>query len=160
MRNFTFRKLRTADLPLMQRWLEAPHVKVWWPGTEERLTAMLEDIEDPKITMLMVSLIDHPFAYIHDYDARAYGQPQFADLPGRSRVMDSFVGDPGFMGQGHAAAYIEARVRMLRVNYPMIAVGPNAKDMHAISVYSHAGFRKRRLAAARDGRLVEVMTHI
>ncbi len=160
MRNFTFRKLTSADLPLMQHWLEAPHVKAWWPDAERQVGMMLDDIENPTINMQVVCLIDHPFAYIHDYDARKFGQFQYADLPPGARVMDSFVGDSDFMGQGHAAACISARVRDLRLHHPMIAVGPNTKDIHAISIYTQAGFLKRRLAAARDGRLVQVMTHL
>ena len=160
MRNFVFRKIKTTDLPLMRRWLEAPHVRAWWPDADERISLMLEDMDDPKINMMLVYLIDHPFAYIHDYDAGAYGQPQFADLPTGARVMDSFVGDANFMGQGHASAYISARVRDLRAHYPMVAVCPNTKDTHAINIYNQAGFRKRRLVAARSGRLVQVMTHI
>ena len=49
MRNFTFRKLTSADLPLMQHWLEAPHVKAWWPDAERQVGMMLDDIEDQLI---------------------------------------------------------------------------------------------------------------
>jgi aminoglycoside 6'-N-acetyltransferase len=160
MRNFVFRKLRAADLPVMRRWLDAPHVKAWWSDAEEQITLMMEDMDDPKINMMLVYLIDHPFAYIHDHDAKAYEQPQFSDLPRGARVMDSFVGDANFMGQGHASAYIGARVRDLRLRHPMVAVSPNTKDTHAISIYNQAGFMKRRLVPARSGRLVQVMTHL
>jgi aminoglycoside 6'-N-acetyltransferase len=160
MRNFTFRRLTTADLPLMQRWLEAPHVRAWWPDAERHVAMMLDDLNSPAVHMHVVCLINHPFAYVVDYDAKAYGQPQYADLPPGARAMDSFVGDSAFMGQGHASGYIGARVRDLRLHHPMIAVGPNTKDTHAINIYNQAGFMKRRLAAARDGRLIQVMTHL
>ncbi len=160
MRNFTFRRLTAQDLPLMGEWLASPHVRVWWPDAERQVAMMLADMDSPQINMFVVCLIDHPFAYIHDYDMRAYGQPQFADLQPSTRVLSTFVGDPSFQGQGHAASYIDARVRDLRLHYPMVAVGPNAKNVHAISTYNSAGFQKRRLATARDGRLVQVMTHL
>ncbi|MFT7146914.1 MAG: aminoglycoside 6'-N-acetyltransferase, partial [Yoonia sp.] len=160
MRNFVFRKLRPADLPLVRRWLDAPHVRAWWPAAEERVSLMLEDMDDPRINMMLVHLIDHPFAYIHDHDAKAYEQPQFSDLPNGARVIESFVGDPDFMGQGHASAYISARVRELRLRHPIVAVSPNTKDTHAISIYNQAGFMKRRLVPTRSGRLVQVMTHL
>lgn len=160
MRNFTFRKLKRADLPLMRNWLEQSHVRAWWPDAERRVGEMLKDMHNPDINMLLVGLIDHPFAYIHDYDARHYGQLQFADLPTGARVVGTFVGDPGFMGQGHSASYIDARVRELRRHYPIVAVGPNTKDTQAIAIYAQAGFRKRRLSAARSGDLIQVMTHL
>ncbi|WP_375253915.1 GNAT family N-acetyltransferase [Yoonia sp.] len=160
MRNFTFRRLTRSDLPLMERWLDSAHVRGWWPDAERQVNMMLEDIDNPAINMLVVCLIDHPFGYMHDYDAHAYRQPQFADLPTGTRVLSTFVGDPGFTGQGHAPAYIEARTRDLRLRHPLVAVGPDAKDSFAISTYGKAGFRRRRLCPSRSGRLVHVMTKL
>ncbi len=160
MRNYTFRPLTEADLPLMRRWLNAAHVKVWWPDADKQIALMEQDMDDPKINMQMVSLIDHPFAYIHDHDARAYAMPQYADLPYGARVMATFVGDNDFMGQGHSVGYIEAQTRALRVKHPMVAVGPGTRDTRAISIYRQAGFMNRRLATTHQGRLVQVMTHL
>ena len=160
MRNFTFRKLTAADLPLVRSWLDEAHVRAWWPDAQRQVSLMLDDLQSDTINMTMVGLIDHPFAYIQDYNAKIYGQPQFADLPPGARVLETFVCDVSFMGQGHSSGYIDAHLRDLRQRYPMVAVGPNTKDTHAISIYTQAGFKKRRLVAARDGRLVQVMTHL
>ena len=160
MRNYTFRRLTPADLPLMRRWLDRAHVKAWWPDAEKQAALMLQDMDNPQIDMQVVGLNDHPFAYVHDHDARSFGMAQYADLPVGARVMATFVGDDAFMGQGHSAGYIDARVRDLRIHFPMIAVGPNTTDTRAISIYAQAGFMKRRLAPTRDGRLVQVMTHL
>jgi aminoglycoside 6'-N-acetyltransferase len=159
MRNYTFRSLTKADLPLMRRWLQTAHVKTWWPDAEKQAALMLRDMENPLINMQVVGLNDYPFAYIHDHDARAFNMPEFADLPTGTRVIATFVGDDAFMGQGHSAGYIEARVRDLRLRFPLIAVGPNTTDTRASSIFKQAGFHKRRLAPTRDGRLAQVMTH-
>ncbi|MCK0095509.1 acetyltransferase [Yoonia sp. F2084L] len=160
MRNYSFRPLTEADLPLMRRWLDTAHVKVWWPDADKQLALMQQDMNKSSIDMWVVSLINQPFAYIHDHDARAFDMPQYADLPQGTRVMATFVGDTNFMGQGHSAGYIDARVRDMRLRYPMVAVGPNTTDTRAISIYRQAGFMNRRLASTRDGRLVQVMTHL
>ena len=160
MRNYNFRRLEPGDLPLMRRWLETAHVKVWWPDPERQVALMTQDMNNPQIDMMVVQLIDHPFAYIHDHDARAFDLPQFSDLPQGARAMATFVGDPDFLGQGHSAGFIEARVQDLRRQYPMVAVCPNTTDTRSISVFRQAGFAKRRLAPTRDGRLVQVMTHL
>lgn len=144
----------------MRDWLTSAHVRAWWADAERQTRMMLADMESRDINMMVVCLISHPFAYIHDHGAHTYRQPQYADLPPGTRVISTFVGDPSFAGQGHAAAYIEARVRDLRIHHPMVAAGPNAKNIHAISTYASARFMKRRLATARDGRLVQVMTHL
>lgn len=160
MRNFDFRRVKRSDLPMMRGWLEQPHVRAWWPGVEQRVGEMLRDIHNPDFNMLVVGLIDHPFAYIHDYDAHLFNEPQFANLPTGARVIATFVGDVAFMGQGHSSSYIDARVRELRRNYPIVAVGPNTKDTQAIAIYTQAGFRKRGLSAASSGNLIQVMTHL
>ena len=51
-------------------------------------------------------------------------------------------------------------LRQLRLQYPLVAVGPNTTDTRAIATYAKAGFRKRRLAPTKDGKLVQVMTHL
>ncbi|SFS15847.1 GNAT family N-acetyltransferase [Yoonia litorea] len=160
MRNYTFRRLGRSDLPLMRRWLQEAHVRVWWPDAERQLTLMEQDMDNPQIDMSLVSLINQPFAYVHDHDARAFDLPQYADLPQGARVMATFVGDTQFLGQGHSAGYIDSYVRDLRRHYPMVAVGPNTTDTSAIRIFSQSGFMKRRLASTRDGRLVQVMTHL
>lgn len=160
MRNYSFRKLTHDDMPLMQRWLQTSHVKVWWPSAEKQIALMQQDMNNPNIDMQVVSLIDHPFAYIHDHDAHSFGMPQYGDLPTGTRVMATFVGDTDFMGQGHSTGYIDARLRDLRLKFPMVAVGPNTTDTRAIGAFGQAGFHKRRLAATRDGKLVQVMTHL
>lgn len=160
MRNYTFRKLTEADLPLMRRWLASAHVRAWWPDADKQIALMQQDMDNSQIDMCVVSLIDRPFAYLHDHDAQTFGMPQYADLPRGTRVLSTFVGDTDFLGQGHSAGYIDARVRDLRIKYPMVAVGPNTTDTRTISIYTQAGFKKRRLAGTRDGRLVQVMTHL
>jgi aminoglycoside 6'-N-acetyltransferase len=160
MRNYSFRKLTNDDLPLMQRWLQTSQVKVWWPDAGTKIALMQQDMNNPAINMQVVSLINHPFAYVHDHDAHAFGMPQYGDLPMGSRVLATFVGDADFMGQGHSAGYIDARVRDLRLKHPMVAVGPSTTDTRAIGIFAKAGFHKRRLAATRDGKLVQVMTHL
>jgi aminoglycoside 6'-N-acetyltransferase len=160
MRNYTFRPLTEADLPLMRRWLQAAHVKVWWPDADKQIALMEKDMDNAAIDMRVVSLINHPFAYIHDHDARAFPLPQYADLPHGARVMATFVGDNDFMGQGHSVGYIDAHVRNLRVKYPMVAVGAGTTDTRTISIYRQAGFNNRRLATTGEGRLVQVMTHL
>ncbi|WP_333713224.1 GNAT family N-acetyltransferase [Yoonia sp.] len=160
MRNYSFRRLTPEDLPLMRRWLQTAHVRAWWPDTDRQLALMKNDMDNPELDMMVVSLIQHPFAYIHDHHARAFDLPQFADLPHGARVIDQFVGDPDFIGQGHAVGFIEARVRDLRRHFPMVAAAAQTTDTRTLAIYRQAGFMKRRMVPTRDGRLVQVMTHL
>lgn len=159
MRNYSFRKLTLDDLPLIERWVTLPHVRACLHDPDKQVPLMKQDMENPQINMQLVSLGARPFAYFHDHDAHTFGMPPYADLPMGSRVISSFVGDAEFMGQGHSTGYIVDQLRRLRLKSPMVAVGPNSTDARAISIYTQAGFRKRRLASTIDGRLVQVMTY-
>ena len=160
MRNYDFRPLTAADLPLVARWLSQAHVRMFWPDSVKQLMMMEQDLNNSQMDMRLVTLNGRAFAYIHDHDARAFAMPQFADLPARARVIATFVGDSDFAGQDHAVAYLTARLRDWRQKFPMAAVGPQSGDIRAITTYTKAGFHKRRLAPTKDGKLVQVMTYL
>lgn len=160
MRNYSFRRVTPDDLPRLRSWLETPHVRVWWGSADRQIELMKQDMENTKIDMHVVELVGRPFAYIHDHDATAFAMPEYADLPPGTRVIGTFVGDADYLGQGHAAGYIDAYLKDLRLHYPMVAVSANTTDTRSIGIYSQAGFHKRRLASTRDGKLVQVMTHL
>lgn len=145
---------------MLARWLSCAHVRVWWPESDKQLMMMEQDLTNPQIDMRLVTLDGRPFAYLHDHDARAFGQPQYADLPSRTRVVATFVGDSDYLAHDHAAGYLAARLRAWRLDYPMIAAGPQTQDIHTIATYTKVGFHKRRLAPTKDGKLVQVMTHL
>ncbi len=160
MRNYSFRRVTPDDLAQLRQWLDLPHVKVWWGEAEKQIALIKQDMNNTKIDMHMVELVNRPFAYIHDHDASAFTMPEYADLPRGTRVIGTFVGNPEYLGQGHAVGYIDAYLRDLRLHYPMVAVAANTTDTRTIGIYNQAGFRKRRLAQTRDGKLVQVMTHL
>ena len=160
MRNYSFRRVTPDDLLQLRGWLEMPHVKVWWGNAEKQIALIKQDMESHKIDMHMVELVGRPFAYIHNHDVHAFPMPEYSDLPRGTRVIDTFVGDSNYLGQGHAAGYIDAYLRDLRLHYPMVAVSANTTDSRTLGTYTQAGFRKRRLASTRDGKLVQVMTHL
>ncbi|PUB10725.1 GNAT family N-acetyltransferase [Yoonia sediminilitoris] len=159
MRNYEFRTLTKQDLPQLGSWLQLPHVKVWWGDAEQQVALIEKDMNNTAVDMLIVALSGRPFAYIRHHDAHLFQMPEYGDLPVGTRVIATFVGDPDFLGQGHAVGYIETFIRDLRLHYPLVAVAAGTTDTRMIGVYSQAGFHKRRFAPTSDGRLVQVMTH-
>lgn len=158
MRNYSFRRVTPQDVPLLYQWLQTPQVKVWWGDADKQIALIEQDMTNETIQMNMVELVNQPFAYIHDHDARAFQMPQFADLPTGSRVIGTFLGNPDYLGQGHAAGYIETYSKALRRDYPLVALSANTTDSRSLGIYRQAGFHKRRMAGTRDGNLVQVMT--
>ena len=160
MRNYDFRKFTTQDVGLLRRWLGMAHVRAWWPNAETYLAQASADLINPAVDMRIVLLGGIPFAFARDFDIRAAKQAEFSDLPAGSRGLATFVGNPDFLGPGHAVGYIESRVRDLRQRFSLVAVGPNSTDTRSIAIFRQAGFHPRRLAGTNDGKLVQVMTRL
>ncbi len=159
MAEYTFRPITRIDLPMFRAWLGNAHIEGWWGegGTEARLVE--EDLEADRVDMRIVETHGTPFAYIQDYNAHAWDAPQFADQPQEARAIDTFLGDPEFLGQGHGAGYIAARLAELRRIYPAILTDPDPKNTRAIAAYTRAGFRPLSIRPCEDGDPVQVMIH-
>lgn len=159
MPEYSFRPITKADLPMFKHWLDEPHIAGWWgPGeTEARLVE--EDMGEDKVDMRIAMQDDKPFAYIQDYNAHAFDAPQYADQPQDARAIDTFLGDPAFLGQGHGAGYIAARIRELRQKFPVILTDPDPMNDRAIAAYERAGFKRHRITPCEDGDPVVVMIY-
>ena len=144
---------------MFKDWLGQPHLNGWWgdSGTEARLVE--EDMGGDVVDMRIVELGSTPFAYIQDYNAHAFDAPQYAGQPDDARAIDTFLGDPAFLGQGHGSGYIAARLSELRRSYPTVLADPDPKNTRAIAAYGRAGFRKVQVCPCEDGDPVQVMIH-
>ena len=98
---YAFRPMAAADMALARRWLQTSEVVRWWGDPDEQAALLEEDLEDPRMTMWIVSHEGRPFAYIQDYDPRAWNLHHLGDLPPGSRGIDQFIGEPDMLGRGH-----------------------------------------------------------
>ncbi len=159
MAEYSFIPITRDDLPMFRAWLAKPHIKGWWGtgGTEARLVE--EDLDKDRVDMRLACCNGTPFAYIQDYNAHAFVAPQYADQPPDARAIDTFLGDPAFLGKGHGAGYIAARLHELRSHHPVILTDPDPQNTRAIAAYRRAGFRALDIRPCEDGDPVQIMRH-
>lgn len=159
MADYTFRPMTRADLPMFKSWLANDHINGWWgePAAEARLVE--EDMAEDKVDMRLAECDGTPFAFIQDYNAHAFGAPHYADQISEARAIDTFLGDPAFLGQGHGAGYIAARLAELRCDHPAVLTDPDVRNTRAIAAYARAGFRPLDIRPCEDGDPVQVMIH-
>jgi aminoglycoside 6'-N-acetyltransferase len=63
-------------------------------------------------------------------------------LPKGSRAIDSFIGWPSMIGQGHGHAYLRLLAeRLCSEDAPLVAINPAEGNLHAQRAYEKAGFR-------------------
>ncbi len=68
MTPYSFRPASIADLPRLRRWLMTPEVARWWGDPRTEFEALKTDLNEPRMTMRIVSFRGRPFAYAQDFE--------------------------------------------------------------------------------------------
>ncbi|MGB1234728.1 MAG: GNAT family N-acetyltransferase, partial [Planktomarina sp.] len=155
---YHFRPLTLEDKPMFCAWLDQPHIDGWWHDGATEWALVKEDWArlDCPVDMRIVEFENTPFAYVQDYDTRAFEAPQYAYLPMGSRAIDMFLGAPEFLGKGHAAGFLRQRSDDLLAAAPVVAVDPGPQNTRAIATYARAGFQQTKITPCEDGDMVQV----
>jgi aminoglycoside 6'-N-acetyltransferase len=149
---YSFRPATVKDLPRLRRWLKAPEVQRWWGNPSEQFELLRADLNEPLMTMRIVSLGRRPFAYAQDYDVHSWPQFHLAHLPKGSRAIDSFIGWPSMIGHGHGQAYLKLLAeRLCAEGAPLVAIDPAEGNQRARRAYEKAGFRVEGMVATEAG---------
>ena len=162
---YTFPPLTRADYPRMRGWLAQPHVRAWWGDPEAEIALIDQDMEGHlagtgPTDMRIVHHDGQPFAYVQDYPAHHWDMPHYAGFPPGTRAMDTFLGDPAYLGRGHAACYLHQRATDLRRRFPAVVIDPSPTNERAQRAYRRAGFAARFTAPNEDGAPVVVMEFV
>jgi aminoglycoside 6'-N-acetyltransferase len=156
--DYEFIPVTRADLPLLRRWLSEPHVRDWWDAPEWEMKLIARDLDGGPIDMRIVHADGRPFAYVQDYPAHHWEMPHYADFPEGTRAIDTFLGEPGMLGRGHAARYLRSRAEaLIAAGAPAVVIDPDPANERAVRAYRAAGFRGEEIRPCEDGSLVIVM---
>jgi len=139
---YSFRPFRAADLPLMQTWLDAPHMQRWWGEAEPALAELRHAIEEPSTEPFLILIDGHPAGYIQSYDIHAEPDHPYRDQPPGSVGIDLSLGEADLLGAGHGPRIIEAFVaRLFAAGASRIVIDPAPDNERAIRAYEKAHFR-------------------
>jgi aminoglycoside 6'-N-acetyltransferase len=155
---YSIRPASPDDLPMLHRWLQTPEIVRWW-GDSAREYALLEgDLNEPLMTMCIVSYDERPFAYVQHYAVDSWPQEHFAHLPHGTRAIDAFIGEPDMLGVGHGASFLRIIARaLLAEGAPLVVIDPDAANVRARHAYANAGFAGDEVIKTPEGPIV-VMT--
>lgn len=159
-RRYSFRPLTRADYPLIRDWLNQPHIGGWWGEAAVEIALMEEDLVNGPTDMRIVELDGHPFAFVQDYPAHHWPAPQYAGQPAEARAIDTFLGDPAYLGQGHVQGYLRQRAEeLLARGARAVLVDPDPSNARAVAAYRGAGFQPVGECPCEDGDTVLVMRY-
>jgi aminoglycoside 6'-N-acetyltransferase len=148
---YEFRPMTPEDLPLVKRWLAAPHVQEWWGEPEDEFGLVTGDLTEPAMNQYIVVKDDRPFAYLQCYDLSAWNSG-FGSQPHGARGIDQFIGEPDMLSCGHGSAFIRSFVDgLLAAGTPRIVTDPDPTNLRAVRAYEKAGFHPDRMVDTPDG---------
>ena len=149
---YQFRPMTADDLPMLRRWLAAPHVVEWWGHPDEQFGLVSGDLDEPAMDQFIVALDDRPFAYIQSYNPEAWQPHPFGDQPSGTCGIDQFIGEPDMIGRGHGSGFIRQFTDgLLASGTPRVLTDPDPANARAVRAYEKAGFTGKRLVDAPDG---------
>jgi aminoglycoside 6'-N-acetyltransferase len=149
---YEFHPMSAEDLPIVQRWLKAPHVAQWWHDPDAQFALVSEDLHDPAMDQFIVATDNRPFAYLQCYDPTAWPEGGLGEHPDGTRGIDQFIGEPDMIDRGHGSALIRDFVDdLLSTGTPRVVTDPDPANSRAVRAYEKAGFQKARLVDTPDG---------
>ncbi len=145
--------MTAQDLTTVRRWLETPHVHEWWGDPATQFGLVSDDLSRPAMDQFIVAANDRSFAYLQCYDAAAWPNNGFGEMPAGTRGIDQFIGTPDMIDRGHGSAMIKVFVdTLLQAGTPRVVTDPDPENQRAVRAYEKAGFEKSRLVDTPDGR--------
>ncbi|HZP74562.1 MAG TPA: GNAT family N-acetyltransferase [Pseudolabrys sp.] len=157
---YQFRPMKASDLPLVQAWLHAPHVREWWGEPEMQFALVRDDLSHPAMHQFIVVADERPFAYLQCYDPTVWPQGGLGPQPQGTRGIDQFIGEVDMLGRGHGSAFIRNYVdQVIATGAPRVVTDPDPSNRRAIRAYEKAGFREERLVETSDGTALLMVCH-
>jgi aminoglycoside 6'-N-acetyltransferase len=149
--DYEFVSMTSADLPLIRRWLETPHVSQWWHDPAEQFELVSGDLDHPDMAQYIVAADGRPFAYLQCYNLSDWNTG-FGPQPHGTRGLDQFIGEADMLGCGHGSAFIRIFTeQLLAKGAPRVVIDPDPANARAIRAYARAGFSKERIVDTPDG---------
>src|SRR5471030_3283203 len=148
---YGFVPMTSGDLPLIQRWLETPHVSEWWHDPAEQFELVSGDLDHPEMAQYIVASDRRPFAYLQCYNLSDWNTG-FGPQPLGTRGLDQFIGEADMLDSSNGSAFIRTFTeRLLAKGTPLVVIDPDPTNGRAIGAYEKAGFSRDRIVATPDG---------
>jgi aminoglycoside 6'-N-acetyltransferase len=131
-----------ADLPLLQKWDEAPHVVASDPNDDWGWELELERAP-PWREQLIAELDGRPIGYVEIIDPAEEECHYWGDVPPNLRAVDIWIGEEADLGRGYGTTIMRLALARCFADEVVTAVliDPLASNVRAHRFYERLGFR-------------------
>ena len=142
MTGYVFRPFDTSHLSLIEKWLNAPHVRKWWGDPAREFEQIKGHLTRSWMECVIVELSGEPFAYIQTYDLDSDPEREWKELPQGARGLDLFIGEAALIGLGHGTAMLRSFSDSLLSRAGVLSVwsDPDPANDASIGAFVAAGF--------------------
>ena len=162
--NITFIPLAESHFPLLIKWLEAPHVKLWWDQDIQWTPELIREkyghyvdgrklidnshreLAQKPIYAYIICLNDIPIGYIQYYNVHDFLREQghdLSELPNSCAGLDLYIGEIEFLGKNVGSkALILFLDQHVFQKFDYAFVDPDVTNTAAIRAYEKARFMK------------------
>lgn len=143
--NIRFESLKAADIPLLTRWLQEPHVRPFWEGEADEAAADAHYLSvDREISGFLIYMNDHPVGFIQCQKiGSAHKFYAWVSSVGETWGINLLIGEAALTGISLAQSVIEQFICKMINEHPkisLILVDPNVDNKRAIRAYAKADF--------------------
>ena len=147
----SFRGLEERDLPLMHKWLNAPHVSKWYAISKRNPSEGIVRVKyiprirrnDPT-TCYAILYGDAPVGMVQSCRLDDYPSVKADyDLEGKVAGIDIFIGEEGYVYRGLGSEIMRKFLKeivFVKYDVDCCIVDPNPDNTSAIRAYEKAGF--------------------
>ena len=117
--------MTAADLPMIKRWLETPHVAEWWHDPAEQFELVSGDLDHPEVAEFIVAVDEQPFAYLQCWRLRDWTNG-LGPQPDGTRGLDQFIGEADMLGWATARpSSAHSPNKLLANGTPRVVIDPD-----------------------------------
>jgi aminoglycoside 6'-N-acetyltransferase len=131
-----------ADLPLLTRWDDEPHVLESDPNDDWGWETELA--RDPDWREQLIAEVDGvPIGFVQIIDPAREDSHYWGEAPAHLRAIDIWIGEAGYLGRGHGTAMMRLALARCFADPSVTAVliDPLASNTRAHVFYERLGFR-------------------
>ncbi len=103
---FNFIPLSSPDLPLVEKWLQAPHITPWFGDPNEWMREISQNLSAHWVSYSRADITNLPVGFTQCYDTQSAPQGEWSNQPKGTWGIDYLIGRSDYLGKGYGSMLV------------------------------------------------------